>query len=222
MNILKTSVLATVLSLGLALTLVGQAQASGNNCAVGMYGEKVGSCTKITLDKKVQKPGSKDFVDGLSALDPKYHTNDTVNFQIVVQNVGPEKIKDATVTDSLPNFVTFVSGPGSYDKTNNKLTFKIAALEVEEAQTFYVATKVVDNISFGSNSLMCVPNYAKVTESNGANSDDIAQFCIERVLQVYPPQPIKKAPPTGPEAMAIPALFSMAGAGMYLRKKFRA
>jgi len=221
MNILKTLVLTSVVTFGLSLALAGQAQAA-NNCAVGPYGESLGPCTKITLDKKVQRPGSKDFVDGLSTLDPKYRTNDIVNFQIVVQNVGPDKISDATVSDFLPNFVTFVSGPGTFDKTNNKLTFKIASLASGESQTFYVVAKVVDNIAFGNNSFMCVVNYAKVTENNGANSDDSAQFCIERELPVYQPQPIKKAPPTGPEAVAIPALFGMGGFGWFLRKKTNA
>jgi uncharacterized repeat protein (TIGR01451 family) len=219
MNILKTLVITSILTLG--LTLIGQAHASGSNCAVGMYGQSVGPCTKIVVDKKVQKPGTKDFVDSLSALDSKYHVGDTVTFQIVVQNTGKD-ITNLEVVDTLPQNVQFVSGPGKYDKSSNKLSFNISSLESGKSQTFYITTKVVDSIAFGNNGYVCVNNYVHAKDKNGATSDDAAQFCVERVLKVYPPKPVKQAPPTGPEAVAIPALYGMAGAGMYLRKRFNA
>ncbi len=216
MNILKILVLTSILTLG--LILVGQAHASGNNCAVGMYGQSVGPCTRIVVDKKVQKPGSKDFVDGLSALDPKYHVGDTVTFQIVVQNTGKD-ITNLDVVDTLPQNVQFVSGPGNYDKNSNKLTFSISSLESGKSQTFYIMTKVIDSVAFGNNGYVCVNNYVYAKDKNGATSDDSTQFCVERIIKVYPPTPVKQAPPTGPEAAALPILMGMGGAGMWLRKR---
>lgn len=220
MNSFKVVILSALLFVAFA----HPALASGSDCT-GMYGGSYTgsqSCSKISIDKKVQKPGSKDYVDGLSALDPKYHANDTVNFQIVIQNVGSDKASNVTITDSLPDFVTFVSGPGSYDTNSKKLTFNIASLNSGESQTFYIATKVNDNLAFGDNGFMCVTNYARATESNGTVDDDSAQFCIERVLPVYQPAPVKKAPPTGPIDAALPLLFGMGGAGLYLIKKIKA
>ncbi|HEX8931846.1 MAG TPA: hypothetical protein VF810_01695, partial [Patescibacteria group bacterium] len=126
-------------SLLLFVAFATPALASGSDCT-GMYGGSYTgsqSCSKISIDKKVQKPGSKDFVDGLSGLDPKYHSGDIVNFQVVVQNVGSDTASNITITDSLPDFVTFVSGPGSYDSNSKKLTFNIASLKSGESQTFY-------------------------------------------------------------------------------------
>lgn len=207
----------------LLLTLVPQAQAGGN--CTGFYGGGYTgseSCAKITIDKKVLKPGTKDYVDGLSALDVKYHSADTVVFQIVVQNSGSQPLTNLTVVDTLPQYVTFVSGAGSFDKATNKLTLTIPTLNSNESQTVYVSTKVNDAITFNNNGVVCTTNAVHVSTSQGAAADDTAQFCIERAAKVYAPVlGVKQTPPTGPVDAALPILVSMAGAGMYLIKKVR-
>lgn len=209
-------------TLFLPFIFVTQAQASGTNC-VSMYGggyAATQSCTNITIDKKVQKPGSKDFVDGLSGNDAKYNPGQEVNFQITVQNVGSDKITNLVVTDTLPQFVTFVAGPGSYDKNANKLTFVVASLESGQSQTIYIKTKIVDNVTFPDKGFTCVTNFVRGTEQSGINVDDSTLFCIERPLKIYQPVlGVKQTPSTGPEAAALPVLFGMGGFGWFLRKK---
>lgn len=219
MNILKITLFAFFLT----LLVAGTAQASGTNCTV-MYGGYAGSesCAKISVDKKVLRPGTKDYVDGLSAIDAKYRVSQEVTFQLVVKNDGPEKLTNVVVTDTLPQFVSFVSGPGSYDKNANKLTFVVASLESGKSETIYIKTKVADNVTFPNNGFTCVTNYVRVTEKSGISAEDSSQFCIEQPQKVYPPVlGVKQTPPTGPEAAALPALLGIAGAGMYLRKKVR-
>jgi len=219
MNILKIILFAILL----LITVPQQAQASGT-CS-GFYGggyKGSESCARITIDKKVLKPGSKDYVDNLSLLDPKYHSADTVVFQIVVQNTGSEDLTDLQVVDTLPQYVSFVSGAGSYDKNTNKLSFTIASLKAGESQTFYVSTKAADNITFNNNGTVCTTNNVRAEKKDKAAAEDSSSFCIERVLKVQPPVlGLKETPPTGPADAALPILVSMAGAGMYLIKKVR-
>jgi uncharacterized repeat protein (TIGR01451 family) len=220
MNILISLFFTLILSFALA----GQAQAAtGTNCTSSYGGgyKTTESCTTITIDKKVQKPGTKDFVDGLSENDPKYQENQEVLFKIVILNTGANKLTDVVVTDTLPQFVTFVAGPGSYDKGTNKLTFTIPSLESGQSQTMEVKTKIVDNVSFPEKGFTCVTNYVRATEKNGASADDSTLFCIERPLKVHQPVPVKQTPPTGPLDAALPLLMAMGGAGAFLTRKTR-
>ena len=121
----------------LVLLAVPQQVQAGGNCT-GFYGggyTGTQSCAKVTIDKKVLKPGTKEYVDNLSVPDPKYHSSDTVVFQIVVQNTGSETLTDLQVYDTLPSYVVFVSGPGNFDKNTNKLTFTIPTLNSGESQS---------------------------------------------------------------------------------------
>jgi uncharacterized repeat protein (TIGR01451 family) len=222
MHILISLLFAGILS----LSFVGQAQAaSGTNC-VAMYGggyASTTSCAQITIDKKVLKPGTKEYVDGLSGNDPKYQAGQEVTFEIVVKNVGSEKLNTITVTDTLPQFVTFVSGPGSYDKGTNKLTFVISSLESGASQTFYIKTKVADNVTFPEKGFTCVTNYVNATVKESVSAEDSTLFCIERVLKVQPPVlGVKQTPPTGPLDAALPILMAMGGAGAFLKHKTHA
>ncbi len=199
-----------------------QAQASGTNCAIVYGGGYTGSesCAKLRIDKKVQNPSTKEFVDGLYGNDPKYAVNQQVPFQITVQNVSDTKISTIEVVDTLPQYVQFVSGPGSYNKDANTLSFVIASLEPGQSQTVTIQTKVTDQAINTNNGYVCVTNNVRTVVKDMANSDDSAQFCIAQTLKVYPPVlGIKQTPPTGPVDAALPILISMAGAGMYLTRK---
>jgi len=222
MNVLITLLFATFLSLS---AFAGLAQASGANSActtvsTGTYTSRE-SCVKITVDKKVFKPGTSEYVDGLSATDPKYGIDQNVTFQIVVKNVGDEKLTDITVVDVLPQNVTYVSGAGSYDQGRNELSFKIANLEVGKAQEFFIVAKTTNSISFGDKGFVCVTNLVRVKANKDISSEDSAQFCVERPLVVHKPVPVKKTPPTGPLDAALPILMGMGGAGMYLIRKVK-
>lgn len=222
MNVLITLLFTTFLSLS---AFAGVAQASGTNSAcstvsTGTYTSRE-SCVKITIDKKVLKPGTSDYVDGLSATDPKYGIDQNVTFKVVVQNVGDENLTDITVVDLLPQNVVYVSGAGSYDSNRNELSFKIANLEVGKSQEFFIVAMTTNNMSFGDKGFVCVTNNVHASANKGIKVEDAAQFCVERPLKVYKPVPVKQTPPTGPMDAALPILVSMAGAGMYLIRKVK-
>ena len=69
------------------------------------------------------------FVDNLNMNDPKYSPSSTAVFQITVTNTGSGTISKTTVKDTLPNYVTFVSGPGSFDANSKVLTFEVNNLD---------------------------------------------------------------------------------------------
>ena len=221
MHILISLLFAGILS----LSFVGQTQAASGTSCVAMYGggySSTTSCAKITIDKKVLKPGTKEYVDSISGNDPKYQAGQEVTFEIVVKNVGSNKLEKIVVTDTLPQYVTFVSGPGSYDKDTNKLSFVIASLDSGASETIYITTKVVDTVVFPEKGFTCVTNYVHASVKDVANADDSAQFCIESSVKVEKPVlGVKKTPSTGPADAALPLLAGIAGAGVYLTRKTR-
>jgi hypothetical protein len=74
---------------------------------------------------------------------------------------------------------------------------------------------------FGDKGYACMVNVVNATANRDISADDAAQFCVERELKVYKPVPVKETPPTGPEAIALPILMGMGGAGMFLRRKVK-
>src|SRR3989338_9241793 len=70
---------------------------------------------EVIIDKMVKNPASGSFVDHLGPTDPKYRPTDIVYFQIKVQNPSDERLDVVEITDSLPDFVDFMTGPGNYD-----------------------------------------------------------------------------------------------------------
>ena len=143
--------------------------------------------------------------------------------------VGNVVINKTTVKDTLPQFVSFVSGPGSFDSNTKVLTFDVGNLAAGESRTFTIAAKVADADKLPSNQgITCVVNQAMSTADNNQQSSDNSQFCIGKPvlgettkggLKVFPSQPITKTPATGPEMLGLLGLIPSAITGFFLRKK---
>lgn len=222
------------ISIGLALTtlafITAAAQAAGNsNCQVIYGGGEV--CERnieFSLDKFVQKANKGgEYVENLNTNDPRFRADQDVVFKVVVKNVGQDTIENMTVTDTLPSYVTFVSGAGNFDKNSNKITFTLQNLAKNEQREFIIATKVVGENSLPTDkAINCVVNHVSAVESNGATAKDSSQFCIERAVvakptpQVFDKTPVKKIPETGAESfLALIGLVPAGIAGFALRKK---
>src|SRR3989338_9803543 len=98
----------------------------------------------VLINKTVQNPQTGAFLDNLNINDPKFTPSSNVTFHITVTNTGGSTINKTTVKDTLPGFVSFVSGPGSFDSNTKVLTFDIGNLKAGESRTFTVAAKVAD------------------------------------------------------------------------------
>lgn len=215
--------LITVFSVSaLLLGTVSLASAAGSsNCQIVYGGGEV--CppeVKFTIDKKVQKPTKGgEYVDNLSVNDEKFNPNQTVNFQITVQNTGNKDVT-LTVADMLPSYLDYVSG-GTYDSNGKKISNNIT-LKAGEGKTFTVTAKVTDTNNLPKDqSIVCVTNVARATDNSGATAEDNAQLCISKTVTpvVQPQVPTKDIPKTGPEAIALVVLPSLGAAGLYLRRK---
>lgn len=188
------------------------------NC-IPVYGGGV-QCPRVgqvLINKTVRNPSTGIFVDNLGPADPKYRPEWLVNFKITVQNTGDQMLNDVKVTDKLPDFVDFTSGPGTFDSNSETLTFDVLNLAGGTSQTFDVVVRTVHAAVLPVNqSVVCPVNTvdAVVTDTNQTDHDT-SQFCIEKQVNV------PAVPSAGPREWAVTfaGFASALTAGLYLRKK---
>lgn len=192
-KILTLAVLSTVL-IG-SFLLSQKPVLSAVRCETQYGGEEV--CVKIGelyIDKKVKNPETGLLVDNLFLGDPKFAPGQEVVFKLTIKNTGHEKFDKVHVRDVLPEFVEFVSGPGSYNSTLREVTFDIDDLDPDETSEFEIKAKVVNADKLPANKdLICVVNYAEVKNENESDKDT-SQVCLEKkILGVV------EIPVTGPD-----------------------
>ncbi len=184
----------------------------------------------FTINKMVQVPGKGggQYVDNLGVNDPKYSPSQNVNYQIIVTNTGSQTIPTINVTDTFPQFITFVSGVGNFDKDTKVLTFNVSNLEAGKSVTYTLTAKTADANTLPNEGVICnetVKNNVQGIDNNGGVDSDSSQICVQKnVLGATPPPvlptpKITSTPATGPEMVALLALIPGALGGLILRKK---
>lgn len=204
-------VLFSLLTVGILGTLSVLPNKAFADCQALYGGGQTCTSYTFTVEKLVQVPGAGNFVDNLSINDPRFGLSQIVNFEIVVNNTGNSTISSITLTDTFPQFIQFVSGPGSFNSNNKVLTFAVNNLGAGQSQTFNVSGKV-----YGSGvpqGITCVVNQVSGVDNNGNTNNSSSQLCIQRTAQV------KTTPATGPEMLPLMALIPGALGGIFLRKK---
>src|SRR5450830_1234420 len=88
------------------------------DCQTVYGGGQTCTYSSFSLQKFVQVPGQSNFVNNLYSDSP-FALSQTVNFKIIVTNTGSQDLSSVTVIDTFPQYVNFVSGPGSFNKNNN-------------------------------------------------------------------------------------------------------
>jgi len=176
----------------------------------------------IGISKMVKNPQTGGFVANLGVNDPKYGAGQTVTFQVTVTN-NDSNASTITVTDNLPQFFSFVSGPGTFNSGASTLTWTVTGLGVGQSQTFNVSGTVTGNIPTTGN--VCAVNQVNETSNNGDNASANSQFCITNTPvptatptpftpTVAPVTKVTTTPPTGPEALPLLALIPGALGGL--------
>ncbi len=164
----------------------------------------------------VAKPGTNDYVDNLSASDPRFAPGQEVLFKVKVKNTSERDITNVVVKDTVPSYLEPVEGPGTWDSSTRVITWNAGDFKVDEEKTYYIKMKVVNQDNLPSDQgLFCVTNKVVVT-SSGPSDDDYSQLCIEKqVLGVV------KVPAAGPElgAILLSGQILALGAGLIIRKK---
>lgn len=179
---------------------------------------------EISINKTVRHPdilkgGVEKFVDNLSINDSKYHADDQIVFRLTVTNNGDATFSSVEVKDILPQYVTFVSGPGNFDAGSKTLTYTLNELKAKESRTDTVVVKVTDATSLPiSEGTLCTVNQSFAT-AEGSTDQDNSQFCIEKKFAVQPAPKIVQTPPTGPEMLPLIGLIPAGLGGLLLRRK---
>ena len=130
------------------------------------------------------------------------------------------------MTDTLPQYLTFVSGDGSWNSNAKTITFDVNNLDASRAQQFMINAKVVDNNQLPQDQgTVCVINQVNAREDNGSEAQDSSQVCITRQVlgvnptpQVFTTVPVKSIPSTGPEMLPLIGLIPAGLAGFFLRR----
>lgn len=182
----------------------------------------------VVINKTVQNPQTGSFADNLNINDPKFAPASSATFNITVTNTGSSTINKVTLKDTLPQFVSFTSGPGSFDSNTKVLTFDVSDLKAGESRTFTVVAKVTDAGQLPADQgITCVVNQALATAENGQQSSDNSQFCIQKPvlgetkggLKVFPAPQVTTTPATGPEMLPLIGLIPTGVFGFLLRRK---
>ena len=217
--------LFTFLTVFAFAVLLFKVQSANADCTA-LYGggQSCPPSYNFNINKLVQTPGKGGglFVDNLSINDPKYGPKANVTFKLIVTNTGSNTIPTLTVVDTLPAYLSFVSGPGSYNSGNKTLTFTISNLEAGKTTEYLIVAKLSDaNMMPSDQATICLINYASVTDNSTQNSDS-SQFCVQKQVlgKVFPAPKIGATPPTGPEMVGLVGLIPAALAGFAIRKRF--
>src|ERR1035437_1591972 len=193
------------------------------DCQALYGGGQTCTSSSFSLQKFVQVPGQSNFVNNLSINDAKFSMSQTANFQLIISNTGSQNISSINIVDTFPQFVSFVSGPGSFNNSNNTLTFVVNNLNAGQSQTFNLSGKIAN--SGVPQGITCVVNQAAGTDNNGDTNTASSQLCITNVTNptptpvILPVAKVKTTPPTGPEMLPLMALIPGALGGIFLRKK---
>lgn len=208
----------TLLSLSVAPTTLGQQYGQYGQYGVG------GGAQPIIVDKLVAKPGAQTkgglteltYVDNLSANDMRFRAGQQVTFQIKVKNTSSTKQVNIVLSDTVPDFVEPIEGPGTYNPQSRVITANVPDLNPGEEKVYFLRTQVVSQDRLPTDKgLFCPVNRANVSSAI-AGDQDTAQFCIEKEVTG-----VTQVPSAGPEmgALVLSGQFALLGLGYYIRRK---
>lgn len=170
----------------LSSLFIAAGKASAQSCTTQYGGDVTCVATDLTLNKQVAQPAtdskgsvtaSSTFVENLSVTQPLLPGNEAL-FRLTVKNTGDQTMNTVTVKDVLPPYLTFVSGPGSFDTANRTLTIMLENLTPGESRTVEVLARVVDAAQFATNAnTFCANNYAEARAMDRFD-EDTAQVCF--------------------------------------------
>lgn len=166
------SIASIALAAGMALLA---SPVFAQSCTTQYGGSTTCMPSDLIINKQVQNPVNGVFVDNLTVSDPTFAPAANVLFQLTIQNTSGQTFDPVTVKDVFPSYLTFVSGPGTYDSGSNTLTMTMNNLIAGESRTVQVMAKV----NSLDKSIVCVNNYAEARDDAvGRFDSDTAEVCL--------------------------------------------
>lgn len=188
----------------------------------GQYGGAIPSKT-ILIEKMVGKPAQTkgradqlDYVDNLSPSDPRFSPDNQIVFRLKVKNTSDITLYDVQVRDFVPEFLTPVSVPGSFDSASRTISFNAGDFAAGEEKVYFLTMKISSQDKMPTDQgMICEINKAEASTSE-VFDEDSAQFCIEK--QVIG---VKDVPSAGPEmGLVLMGLeLGLLGIGITLKKR---
>ncbi len=177
---MKSKLFYSLLLIAYSLFVIPMVFADGETCT-NQYGSTV-ECppNRIVINKKVrQAQNTYTFVENITSSDTAYSAGDEVEYDIAVTNTSNVNFPIVTVIDVFPASVTFVSGPGRFETSSNKLTYEISDLNAGATVHTRVLVKIKDASAF-ANDLNCeIVNTATATGPGGQSDEDTASMCVQ-------------------------------------------
>jgi uncharacterized repeat protein (TIGR01451 family) len=165
------------LSLISGLVLFAHPVYAADYCTTQYGGTQTCRPSDLLINKQVQNPVNLNFVENLTSGDPAFSPGSNVLFQLTIQNVSGQTFNPVVVKDVLPTYLTFVSGPGTYDAPSRTLTFSLENLIAGETRNVQIMAKVLPTTVVSD----CdITNYAEArADIVGRFDSDTAKFCIK-------------------------------------------
>ena len=202
----------------------------------GQYSAPTPSQT-IMITKMVAMPNANltdptqgNYVNNLTPSNPRFTASEFIFFKITVQNTSTVTLNNAVFTDFVPDFLTPVAGPGTFDPTRRAITFNIGDMGPGAQNTYYLQMQIANQSTLPSESgVFCKVNTAQASADNTPIDQSTSQFCIETAAPVATPtatptpaiQRVTTVPSTGPEFdfLVLGANIIALTTGIYLKKK---
>ena len=163
---------------------------------------------EISVDKKIKEINQKEYVDNITASNRTFFEKDIIEFQVKVENIGNEDLKNIKVKDILPEHLSLIFYPGKFNKDNNEIEWSIENLAPGENKKYLIRAKI-ENSSQISAALAKKTNRVEVVVDN-LNDSDTASYFIGKPI----------VPETGASDIIIKTiLIALTGTGgFYFRK----
>jgi len=171
-----TKTLTTIILTAIFLTFASAAYA----CTT-QYGGGECPSNAIVINKKVRYPTNPNlFVENLTKNDDAYSPDSEVEYDVAVTNTSNVHYQTVTVIDQFPSQVTFVGGPGRYDKQANTLTYEISDLDAGETAHNRILVRTKDASVFSTDQdITCdIVNTVNVTGPDGISDQDTSTLCV--------------------------------------------
>src|SRR3989344_1582009 len=145
------------------------------------YGTTVCQPHNLLVNKQVKNPTTGVFVENLGTTDAVFSPGSDISYRLIIKNESGETFNPVSVKDTLPEFTTFIAGPGTYNKDTRELTFTLENLIAGETRTVEILARVMDKSAFrAGKSFFCVTNYVHISApARPDGDDDSAQACIQ-------------------------------------------
>jgi len=133
----------------------------------------------ISIDKTVQNPTNAQFVDQIEPNDTQIQPGNSIIFRVVITNTSERNLEDISFTDTISNTLTFQeSQQGTFNASNNVLSYTIDSLEAGEEETFDIMLQIKPQEELPSlTGPLCIPNIAEVSVGDEEASDNV-QLCL--------------------------------------------